>query len=80
MDMDDESVAENDELISEDEGTLHISECGFWTGTESLVDVMLPERQALLPDDTTMIKSWQSNGFATFYNELQRNRGIMLAE
>lgn len=44
MDMDDESVAENDDLISEDEGTLHISECGFWTGTESLVDVMLPER------------------------------------
>jgi len=39
-----ESVAENDELPSQDEGTLRINESGFWRGTRSLVDLMLPER------------------------------------
>jgi len=44
MDKDDESAAENDGLPSEDEGTLRISESGFWRGTQSLVNLMLPER------------------------------------
>ncbi|KAF8349973.1 hypothetical protein F5887DRAFT_1223050 [Amanita rubescens] len=56
MDKDDESVAENDELPSEDEGALRISESGFWRGTQSLVNLMLPERAMDLQLSTTNFK------------------------
>lgn len=44
MNTDDDSVAETDDLPNEDEETLNITESGFWRGTQSLVDLVLPER------------------------------------
>lgn len=44
MNTDDDSVTETDDLPNDDEETLHISESGLWRGTQSLVDLMLPER------------------------------------
>jgi hypothetical protein len=44
MNTDDDSAIEANDLPSEDEETLRVSESGFWRGTQSLVDLMLPER------------------------------------
>lgn len=44
MNTDDDSVIETDDLPHDDEETPLISESGFWRGTQSLADLMLPER------------------------------------